>query len=198
MWAPFPWNIKTESSHRRQKGKDPGPGTALPFIPAFTPSPSYLLVPPPTSYSMSGAEVTAPPRGNLGCASISTLSAGQETPLLSDHLLLPRTAYSSPRRPILLQRPVHPRPSHGETSRAQLYPGQSPDPHKHLFDLGVLAPPLCHLSHSINPGFTGARAHAPNPLRRPHAGFATRTSPGVLPLRPFPPSSPPSPSPQRG
>lgn len=87
---------------------------------------------------------------------------------------------------MLLQRPAHPRPPPQETGPPRLYPGQSLDPHKHLFDLGVLAPPLGHLSHSINPGFTGARAHAPNPLLGLQAGCATRASPGALPPRPSP------------
>lgn len=179
--GPLPKEHQKESNHRRQKGKDPGPGTALPFILAFTHSPqlsSGAHLPPLTG--RSGAKVTAPPRGNSGRASIPILSRGPETPLLSDHLLHPRTAHSSPRRPFLLQRPAHPRPPPGETVPPWLYLGQSPDPHKHLFDLGALAPPLGHLSHSIHLRFTGALAHAPNPLRRPQAG----SSPGAPLLRP--------------
>ena len=43
IWAFFPCKIKKESSPRRQKGKDSGPGTALPFILAC--NPHYRLVP---------------------------------------------------------------------------------------------------------------------------------------------------------
>lgn len=103
-----------------------------------------------------------------------------------------QTTCSLPETPILLQRPAQPRPPACEPVPPRLDPGQSPDPHKHLFDLGAAAPPLGHLSHSINSRFTGARAHAPNPFRRSQARPATGTSPGALrwraslPLAPSP------------
>lgn len=45
----FPGSMEKESSHRKQKEKDLGPGTSLPFILASAPPPNYLLVPPPTT-----------------------------------------------------------------------------------------------------------------------------------------------------
>lgn len=115
----------------------------------------------------SGAEATAPASGEIQAALPSLASAGaKKTPLLSGHLLHPRTAHSSPRRPFTTKAGWSQTPP-GETFPRRLHPGQSADPPKHLFDLGALASPLGHLSHSINPRFTGARAHAPKPLGRP-------------------------------
>lgn len=192
----FPWNIKKGPGHRRRKGRNPCPGTALPFILAFIPS---LQLPSGATSRLlhgrsAGAEVTAPTPGKFRPCFQPYLQpwAGNASP--------PRPPASSqnrlflPKSPILLQRPAHPRRSPGETVPPRLYSGQSSDPHKHLFDLGVLTPPLGHLSHSINSRFTGARAHAPNPLRRPQNRSATGTSPGASqcgpPTASLPPSSP--------
>lgn len=105
-----------------------------------------------------------------------------------------QTTCSLPETPILLQRPAQPRPPACEPVPPRLDPGQSPDPHKHLFDLGAAAPPLGHLSHSINSRFTGARAHAPNPFRRsqarrrraPHLELSGGGPPSLSSLVPFP------------
>lgn len=66
------------------------------------------------------------PRGHSGPASLPTLSLGQETPLLPDHLLHPRSAHSSPRRPfyykgrlthsLLPKNPPLPGPDAGQSS----------------------------------------------------------------------------------
>lgn len=119
--ALFPWNIKKESSHGRQKGKNPGFGTALPFILAFTPSPQLLLV--PASHSQVGCRSDCPGLGgNSGEASFPTVTRGQENapPL--------RPPASSQNRPFLPKTPIYYKGRHvpGLFPRRASLPGSTP------------------------------------------------------------------------
>lgn len=179
-----------------RKERPPGPGTSLPFILAFTPPPKYLLVPPPTSHSRSGAQVTVP-------------TAGKQVGLPSLPLPLARKRPSSQTTCFIPCPPIPPQDAHSTTKARSskssslrnhpslALPYQSLDPHKHLFDLGVLAPPLRSLE-SLHQSRTH-RSARPRPQPTPKAGgrvldlHLTWSSPAAA----LPPTSPAPPSPRR-
>lgn len=108
IWAPSRGTSKGTRPQKAER-KEPRSWHSFTFYPSIHPLASntcWCNFPPLIRRSAAGADLTALPQGNSGRVSIPTFSPGQEMPLLPDHLLHPRTAYFSSRRPFYYKGPL--------------------------------------------------------------------------------------------
>lgn len=108
-FGPLPVEHQKGTRPQKAERKEPRSWHSFTFYPSIHPLASntcWCNFPPLIRRSAAGADVTALPQGNSGRVSIPTFSPGQEMPLLPDHLLHPRTAYFSSRRPFYYKGPL--------------------------------------------------------------------------------------------